>query len=272
MNWYYAEAGQQRGPVSDAELSGLVQAGTVRDDTLVWREGMADWQLYSQVKAARAAESAAPPRVGAFVCWQCGKTFSQDEVIRFGDAWVCAACKPTYVQRLKEGASVSAALEYAGFWVRFGAKFIDVLIIGFVVVMPIFILAFVVGFRAARSGRADFSVDPGEALFNAASNGAGDLAASALGLLVQLAFIAVRVVYSTFFLGKFGATPGKMACKLKVVDAEGGKIGYGRALGRSCAEILSQMICLIGYIIAAFDEQKRALHDHICSTRVVHNR
>src|SRR6266496_1905513 len=45
MNWYYAEAGQQRGPVSDAELSGLVQAGTVRDDTLVWREGMADWQL-----------------------------------------------------------------------------------------------------------------------------------------------------------------------------------------------------------------------------------
>src|SRR5947207_4034156 len=135
MNWYYAEAGQQRGPVSDAELSGLVQAGTVRDDTLVWREGMADWQLYSQVKAARAAESAAPPRVGAFVCWQCGKTFSQDEVIRFGDAWVCAACKPTYVQRLKEGASVSAALEYAGFWVRFGAKFIDGLIIGFVVVM-----------------------------------------------------------------------------------------------------------------------------------------
>ena len=99
------------------------------------------------------AESAAPPTVGAFVCWQCGKTFSQDEVIRFGEAWVCAACKPTYVQRLREGAPTLAALDYAGFWVRFGAKFIDGLIIGFVVVLPIFILAFVVGFRAARSGR-----------------------------------------------------------------------------------------------------------------------
>src|SRR2546428_6139769 len=128
MNWYYAEAGQQRGPVGDAELSGLVQAGTIRGDTLVWREGMADWQPYGQVKGVGAGESAAPPRLSAFVCWQCGKTFSQDEVIRFGDAWVCAACKPVYVQRLKEGAPMSAALDYAGFWVRFGAKFIDSII------------------------------------------------------------------------------------------------------------------------------------------------
>jgi len=60
--------------------------------------------------------------------------------------------------------------------------------------------------------------------------------------------------------------------KLTVVDSSGGKISYGRAFGRSCAEILSQMICAIGYIIAAFDEQKRALHDHICNTRVIHNR
>jgi uncharacterized RDD family membrane protein YckC len=28
----------------------------------------------------------------------------------------------------------------------------------------------------------------------------------------------------------------------------------------------------IGYIIAGFDEQKRALHDRICETRVIHSR
>ena len=67
-------------------------------------------------------------------------------------------------------------------------------------------------------------------------------------------------------------TPGKMVFKLTVVDASGGKISYGRAFGRSCAEILSQMICAIGYIIAAFDDQKRALHDHMCNTRVIYNR
>jgi len=46
-------------------------------------------------------------------------------------------------------------------------------------------------------------------------------------------------------------------------------ITYGRATGRCFAEILSGMICYIGYLMAAFDEEKRALHDRICNTRVV---
>src|SRR5205823_6669537 len=121
------------------------------------------------------------------VCSQCGKSFSPDEVVRIGGGWVCAACKPIYVQRIKEGASVLAALEYAGFWVRFAAKFIDGLILGAVVVLPFFIFAFVLGYRAARGARGDFAIDPREALFGAA--GAEGLAASAMGLLIQLVFI-----------------------------------------------------------------------------------
>jgi len=30
------------------------------------------------------------------------------------------------------------------------------------------------------------------------------------------------------------------------------------------------MVCYIGYLIVAFDDQKRALHDHICNTRVIY--
>ena len=60
-----------------------------------------------------------------------------------------------------------------------------------------------------------------------------------------------------------------MALGLKVVTPEGLPISYGRAFGRSAAEILSRLICFIGYIIAGFDQQKRALHDHIASTRVI---
>jgi len=70
-------------------------------------------------------------------------------------------------------------------------------------------------------------------------------------------------------IGKFGATLGKMACKIQVVTAEGGRVSYLRSLGRYFAKFLSGLICLIGYIIAAFDEEKRALHDRICVTRVV---
>jgi hypothetical protein len=56
MDWFYAEAGQQRGPVSEAEFQRMVQAGTIRGETLVWREGMANWQPYRDV-----APSGGPP-------------------------------------------------------------------------------------------------------------------------------------------------------------------------------------------------------------------
>ncbi len=105
MDWYYAETGQQRGPLSESELNDLVTAGTVREDTLVWHEGMADWQPYGRVKGAAPTGSAAPPVMSGILCSQCGKSFSPDEVIRIGEGWVCAACKPAFLQRLREGAA-----------------------------------------------------------------------------------------------------------------------------------------------------------------------
>jgi uncharacterized RDD family membrane protein YckC len=71
-------------------------------------------------------------------------------------------------------------------------------------------------------------------------------------------------------VGKYGATVGKMAAKIKIVNADGTPVSYGKAAGRYFAEILSSMICGIGYLMVAFDnEEKRALHDRICNTRVV---
>ena len=60
-----------------------------------------------------------------------------------------------------------------------------------------------------------------------------------------------------------------MACGLKVIRPDGEEITYGRACGRFFADILSYVILFIGYIMVAFDEEKRALHDRICDTRVV---
>jgi uncharacterized RDD family membrane protein YckC len=36
--------------------------------------------------------------------------------------------------------------------------------------------------------------------------------------------------------------------------------------------IVSGIILLIGYIMAGFDEEKRALHDRVCDTRVIYKR
>jgi uncharacterized RDD family membrane protein YckC len=60
-----------------------------------------------------------------------------------------------------------------------------------------------------------------------------------------------------------------MACNIKVVMADGGKVSFARAIGRHFAKFISGMILGIGYIMAGFDDQKRALHDRICDTRVI---
>jgi uncharacterized RDD family membrane protein YckC len=62
-----------------------------------------------------------------------------------------------------------------------------------------------------------------------------------------------------------------MACNLKVVVEDGERVTYMRAFGRHFAKLLSSMILAIGFIMAAFDDQKRTLHDRICETRVVRN-
>jgi uncharacterized RDD family membrane protein YckC len=78
------------------------------------------------------------------------------------------------------------------------------------------------------------------------------------------------IFYITWFIGKFGATPGKMVFNLKVVTPTGGKVGYGQAFGRYCGEfIVIWLTLLLGYLPILFDSQKRGLHDRLCGTRVV---
>ena len=62
MKWFYALAGQQQGPVDDAQLDALLAAGTITLETLVWREGLANWQPLRQARAAvTGAASPIPP-------------------------------------------------------------------------------------------------------------------------------------------------------------------------------------------------------------------
>jgi hypothetical protein len=52
MNWYYVENGQQAGPVDDTRLQELVASGAIQPDTLVWHEGLANWQPYRALSAS----------------------------------------------------------------------------------------------------------------------------------------------------------------------------------------------------------------------------
>jgi uncharacterized RDD family membrane protein YckC len=262
MTWYYVVGGQSVGPVSEVELDALAQNGTIRPETLVWRDGMAAWEPYSSIKAPAAA--AAPVAGGLRVaspaadpassgsaaadlaaCSQCGTVLPRTDLVQIGNNLVCAACKPAYVQKLREGVPVDGlgAVEYGGFWIRFGAAFLDGIIMNVVNMMLGFAFGMSMGRMMSRS--ADASV----------------------GLTVLS--LAIPLAYDIIMVGTWGATLGKMACKLRIVTADGGKVSYARALARYFSKVLSFLTCLIGFIIAAFDDQKRALHDRICNTRVI---
>jgi uncharacterized RDD family membrane protein YckC len=265
MSWYYAQSDKQVGPVTQAEFDALVQSGGITATTLVWREGMANWQPYQQVRPgaleavpaapAPMASSGASGAINDVMCAECRQSFSRDNAINYGTVWVCASCKPLFVQKLKEGAvtaqTAGAMLQYAGFWIRFAAKFIDGLIGGIVVGIPTMLVMIWVGGGLVRN----------------APPGAGQILVQ---VLLQLFSLVFTVGYNTFFVGKYGATPGKMAVGVKVVAPDGAPIPFMRAFGRAWADYLSGFTCMIGYLIAAFDNEKRALHDHICSTRVVY--
>jgi uncharacterized RDD family membrane protein YckC len=87
-------------------------------------------------------------------------------------------------------------------------------------------------------------------------------------LIFTALYIAVSLVYSVGFQGRFGATPGKQLLGLRVVTLDGSPLGYGGALRRYCAELLSVLSFGLGYLMVLAPE-KRALHDILTGTQVV---
>ena len=89
--------------------------------------------------------------------------------------------------------------------------------------------------------------------------------------LSYLVYLAAMFVYFGWFYKNKGATPGKLIFQLKVHHVESGRyIGYWHAFGReTLGKFISTMVLLLGYIMAIFHPEKRALHDLIFKTRVV---
>ena len=67
-----------------------------------------------------------------------------------------------------------------------------------------------------------------------------------------------------------GQTVGKKVMNIRIVDADtGGPIGYGRAVLRYFARILSALPCLLGFFWMLWDKNKQTWHDKICTNVVV---
>ena len=152
---------------------------------------------------------------------------------------------------------------YAGFWLRFVAVIIDGLLLGavqFIAIMPIL---GIMGIGLPTDIQSLESADETNVIpmFSQMMAMAG---------VTQIVFLTIQTLYFSFMeSSKYQASIGKMVLGLKVTDVNGNPLDFTKALVRNLCKIISSMILLIGYLMAAFTEKKQALHDMIASTLVV---
>ena len=198
-------------------------------------------------------------------CSQCGRSFAHSDLVQVAGNWVCGDCKPGYLSRvMASGAAAASPLgwHYGGFWMRFGARMIDGILLG----IPLLIIAALVIPNLLRTQGQGNAANPALA------------AIAAFSLTLFLIYFLVVICYEVLLLRYRGATLGKMACGLRVVRSDGGSLGWGVSIGRfvmwnvvtSGIPYLNMILMLISGIMAGTDNEKRALHDRVCNTRVVY--
>ncbi|MDP6968284.1 MAG: RDD family protein [Gammaproteobacteria bacterium] len=133
--------------------------------------------------------------------------------------------------------------QYAGFWLRLAAQFIDILVMLIIFIMP---LGFIYG--------TDYWL--GEQLI--------------YGFWHVILGYVVPVLATIWFWLRYMATPGKMLTKIKVVDAEtGNKITIGQAVLRYFAYIPAILPLGLGFLWVGIDKRKQGWHDKLAGTAVV---
>lgn len=153
---------------------------------------------------------------------------------------------PAYV-----GDEVVLEGEPAGFWIRFLAYLIDSIILSLLMAV-IWAPSVFITIRAATSGEAP-----------------GALAAI-LPFLSFLLGTAAALGYILWFWANRGATPGKKMLGLKIVREDGEEpIGWGTAFMRLVGYMVSGFVLYIGFLMIAFNPEKKGLHDMIAKTRVL---
>jgi pSer/pThr/pTyr-binding forkhead associated (FHA) protein/uncharacterized RDD family membrane protein YckC len=139
----------------------------------------------------------------------------------------------------------------AGFWIRLAAYLVDSVILSLPMLIAVGIMI-PLTLQSAQAG-----IEPSPLVFLLPSLG---------GALVFL----LSILYPIFFWTRRGATPGKMLFRL-VVETTDGKspLEIGPAVIRLVGYFINGFTFGIGFLLIAFSEDQRGLHDRLADTRVV---
>jgi uncharacterized RDD family membrane protein YckC len=180
-------------------------------------------------------------------CGSCGH--DNPPKVRF-----CANCGSKLATTVKKSALVvapgaesgvpEAEVEYMGFWIRFAAVIIDLLVLSAIASIVLITIAI--------------------------------LMPTITTLLIIFIFIALPLLYYWLLTGLKGQTVGKMAVGIKVVNATGSVPGLRRAALREIpGKIISTIPVFQGFFwrtSASADMYNQCWHDEIANTYVVSTR
>lgn len=266
--WYYADAQRERhGPVDAAVIGEKFRQGELELTSLVWREGMQQWQPLSSVAEELQLVQAAPAEPGIDLRADYSAIENGTAPLPASVAQATAAtgayspyAAPGSVTHDASNVVHGGQIVHAGFLRRFAASCIDSLVTAAVSYALLIPLALVMGVSMISMAQSEFM-------------GAGAM----VGFYVL--YYAISILVPAIYFGWMQsssnmASLGKMAVGAKVVRVNGERLSFWRAFLRYIAMIaLAVLTCGIGMLVSAImvgvTERKQGLHDMICDTVVV---
>jgi len=145
----------------------------------------------------------------------------------------------------QQDGSIKINYKYAGFWMRFWAYILDIIVIGSInriLVYPIFRLL--------------------------------DLPLKESSMFAPISIVTVVIFYAYFILMTkyFGQTLGKMIFGLKVISLKDQKLNWMTIMFREWIGRFISGTILILYIVIGFLPKKQGIHDLFADTTVIHER
>ena len=152
-------------------------------------------------------------------------------------------------------------VEYAGFWRRFLAFLLDIILISLLISpLKMFVLS---GSQSMWDIMVHNFKFPNQPIMPSIDEIIRESWISFVTSLLTIFYFA------SFESSRFQATPGKIAIGIRVTDTLGQRLSFWRAAGRYMAKYISNCTLLIGYIMAGFTPKAQALHDELADTLVV---
>ena len=137
----------------------------------------------------------------------------------------------------------TVSIRFAGFWMRFWAYLLDLIVIGSIerlIINPLF--------RILEIPLMEFN----------------------MFAPISIASAIIFYLYFVLMTKYFHQTLGKMVFGLRVIDLKSDKLSWGTILFREWIGRFISATIVIGYIVVAFLPKKQGLHDLFTDTSVIH--